>query len=142
MNFAIWVCTSLVSAVFSYIVTIHKSLNMITDNFKLKKNCFQQYQTTLCDNSHIHGLNLNVSNNAFIFCFVFCFSKHYIFIGLEYCHFMYSTAPLCTLINSLRAKFFRGNINIYLYLMSFLHTDMPKIIEILPHIRTGLLYFT
>ena len=40
--------------------------------------------------------------------------------------------------NSLCAKFFRGNINMYLHFMSFLHTDMPMIIEILPHIRAGL----
>ena len=29
------------------------------------------------------------------------------------------------LLNSLHAKFFRGNINIYLHFMSFLHTEMP-----------------
>ena len=28
-------------------------------------------------------------------------------------------------LNSLRAKFLRGNINMYLHFMSFLHTDMP-----------------
>ena len=46
--------------------------------------------------------------------------------------------------NSLRAKFFTGNINMYLHFMSFLHIDMPKIpvIEILPRIRPGLTYFT
>ena len=32
------------------------------------------------------------------------------------------------MINSLCAKFLRGNINMYLYFMSFLHTDMPKMI--------------
>ena len=46
------------------------------------------------------------------------------------------------LLNSLRAKFFRGNINMYLHFMSFLHTGIPKIIEILPPIRPGLTYFT
>ena len=45
-------------------------------------------------------------------------------------------------LNSLHAKLFRGNINMYLHFMSFLHTDMPKIIEILPRIRPGLTYFT
>ena len=29
------------------------------------------------------------------------------------------------LLNSLCAKFFRGNINMYLHFMSFLHTEMP-----------------
>ena len=45
----------------------------------------------------------------------------------------YIKSPPVTL-NSLRAKFFRGNINMYLHFKSFLHTDMPKIIEILPRI--------
>ena len=40
-------------------------------------------------------------------------------------------------LNSLHAKFFRRNINMYLHFMSFLHTDMPEIIEILPRIRPG-----
>ena len=30
----------------------------------------------------------------------------------------------------------------YLHFMSFLHTDMPKVIEIPPRIRPGLIYFT
>ena len=45
-------------------------------------------------------------------------------------------------LNSLCAKFFRGNINMYSHFMSFLHTDKPKIIEILPRIRPGHTYFT
>ena len=32
--------------------------------------------------------------------------------------------------------------NMHLHFMSFLHTDMPKIIEILPRLRAGLTYFT
>ena len=42
-------------------------------------------------------------------------------------------------VNSLRAKFFRGNINIYRYLhfMSLLHTDMTQVLKILPHARPG-----
>ena len=47
-----------------------------------------------------------------------------------------------TKVNSLHAKFFRGNINMYLHFVSFIHTDMPKIIEVLPRIRAGLTYFT
>ena len=59
----------------------------------------------------------------------------------------YISAPifLSKLVSSLHAKFakfFRENINMYLHYMSFLHTDMQKIIEILPHIRPGLIYFT
>ena len=35
-------------------------------------------------------------------------------------------------LNSLRATFFRGNKNLYLHLMSFLHIDMTQVVEILP----------
>ena len=45
-------------------------------------------------------------------------------------------------LSALRVNFCRGNINMYLHFMSFLHTNMPKIIEILPSIRAGLTYFT
>ena len=35
-------------------------------------------------------------------------------------------------LNPLRAKFFRGNINIYLHFMSLLHIDMTQVLKILP----------
>ena len=35
-------------------------------------------------------------------------------------------------INLLQAKLFRGNKNIYLYFMSFLHIDKTQVVEILP----------
>ena len=44
-------------------------------------------------------------------------------------------------VNPLYATFFRGNINIYLYFVSFLHIDTMQVVEILPQIRqepTGL----
>ena len=41
------------------------------------------------------------------------------------------------MLNPLRAKFFWGNINIYLHFMSFLHIDMTQVGEILPQIRQG-----
>ena len=41
-------------------------------------------------------------------------------------------------INPLRAKFFRGNINIYLHFVSFLHIDTMQVVEILPQIRQNL----
>ena len=47
-----------------------------------------------------------------------------------------------TLFNPLRAKFFRGNINIYLHFVSFLHIDTTQVIEILPQIRQGSTYST
>ena len=45
-------------------------------------------------------------------------------------------------INPLRAKFFRGNINIYLHFVSFLHIDMTHVVEILPQIRQEPTYST
>ena len=38
-------------------------------------------------------------------------------------------------INLLRAKIFRGNINIYLHSVSFLHIDATQVFQILPQIR-------
>ena len=45
-------------------------------------------------------------------------------------------------INPLHAKFFRGNINIYLYFVSFLHIDTTRVVEILPAIRQESTYST
>ena len=44
--------------------------------------------------------------------------------------------------NSLRAKFSRGNINIYLHLRSLLHIDTPQVVEILAHVGQGTTYAT
>ena len=38
-------------------------------------------------------------------------------------------------LNTLRAKFFRGNINMYLHFVSFLHIDTMQVVEILLQIR-------
>ena len=40
-------------------------------------------------------------------------------------------------INPLRAKFFRGNINIDLHFMSLLHIEMTQVLKILPQVRPG-----
>ena len=42
----------------------------------------------------------------------------------------------------LRAKFFRGNINIYLYFVSFLHIDATQVVEIVPQMRQEPTYST
>ena len=44
--------------------------------------------------------------------------------------------------NPLHAKFFRGNKNIYLHFMLFLHIDMTQVVEILPQVRQELTYYT
>ena len=38
-------------------------------------------------------------------------------------------------LNPLRAKFFRGNINIYLHFMSFLRTGTTQVLKILTQVR-------
>ena len=38
-------------------------------------------------------------------------------------------------LNPLRAIFFRGNINIYLHFVSYLHIDTTQVVEILPQVR-------
>ena len=51
---------------------------------------------------------------------------------------MYAVYPLRNAnayVNPLRAKFVRGNINMYLHFVSFLHIGPTQVIEILPHIR-------
>ena len=45
-------------------------------------------------------------------------------------------------INSIRAKLFRGNENIYLHSISFLHIGMTQVVEILPQVREELTYST
>ena len=45
-------------------------------------------------------------------------------------------------LNPLRAKFFRGSINIYLHFVSFLHIDTTQVVEILPQIRQEPTYST
>ena len=45
-------------------------------------------------------------------------------------------------INPLRAKFFRVNINIYLHFVSFLHIGTKQVVEILPQIRQESTYST
>ena len=43
-------------------------------------------------------------------------------------------------LNPLHAKFFRGNINIYLHFVSFIHIDMTQVLTILPQVREGPTY--
>ena len=49
---------------------------------------------------------------------------------------------ILTWLNPLRAKFFKGNINIYLHFVSFLHIDTTQVVEILPEIRQEPTYST
>ena len=45
-------------------------------------------------------------------------------------------------LNPLCAKFFRGNINLYLHFVSFLHIDMTQVVEFLPQITQEPTYCT
>ena len=44
------------------------------------------------------------------------------------------------LLNPLRAKLLRKNINIYLHFMIFLHTKKTQVVEIPPRVRQGPAY--
>ena len=46
------------------------------------------------------------------------------------------------LFKPLRTKFARGNVKMYLQFISFLHTDMTKVVDILSHIRQEFTYPT
>ena len=46
----------------------------------------------------------------------------------------------CKNVNPLRAKLFKGNKNIYLHFMSFLHIDLTQVLRILPQLRAGSSY--
>ena len=43
-------------------------------------------------------------------------------------------------LNPSRAKFLRGNKNMYFYFMSFLHIGMTQVIQILPQVKQELTY--
>ena len=45
------------------------------------------------------------------------------------------------LVNPLRAKFLRWNINLYLHFISLPHIDMTQVLKILPQVRPGPTYF-
>ena len=49
--------------------------------------------------------------------------------------FLYCVPRIIFIVNPLRAKFLRENINIYLHFMSSLHTDKTPIVEIPPRAR-------
>ena len=69
---------------------------------------------------------------------------HKIFVRYHQLFFMTSSGQQeeQELINPLRAKFFRGNINIYLHFVSFLHIDMAQVVEIFPQVRQEPTYST
>ena len=65
--------------------------------------------------------------------------------GYLYCEIVW---PVCLTgdnymcLNPLHAKLFRGNINIYLHFVSFLHIDTTQVVEIFPQIRQEPTYST
>ena len=62
-------------------------------------------------------------------------------------YIVWITGPVALLhfvkiINPLGAKFFRGNLNMYLHFVSFLHIDATQVVEILPQIKQEPTYST
>ena len=52
--------------------------------------------------------------------------------------FQISDTQIQPIINPLRAKIVRGNINIYLHFMSFLHIGLTQqVLQIVPQLREG-----
>ena len=43
-------------------------------------------------------------------------------------------------VKPLRAKFFCGNINIYVHIMPFFHIDLTQVLKTLPQVREGPIY--
>ena len=57
--------------------------------------------------------------------------------------FVYNTKFSSVNVNDpLRAKFFRGKINIYLHVVPFIQIDTTQIVEILPQVRQEPTYST
>ena len=66
----------------------------------------------------------------------------YAFGAVFFENLMKQREGMLVLINSLRAKFLRQNINIYLHFLSFLHTNKTQVSEITPRVRQGPAYST
>ena len=45
------------------------------------------------------------------------------------------TVAMLFSVNPLHAKFFRGNENIYLHFMSFIHIDLTQVLKMFPQVR-------
>ena len=67
-----------------------------------------------------------------------CEKMHLKMLSAKWCPFCSGLIMLTLYV----LNFFRGNINIYLHSMSFLHIDMTQVVEILPQIRQGPTYST
>ena len=63
-------------------------------------------------------------------------------ISISVCSYIHAIKELDWMLNPLRAKFFGGNINIYLRFVSFLHIDATQVVEILPQMRQEPTYST
>ena len=56
------------------------------------------------------------------------------------CHIGEQGKTIELTVNPLRAKFFTGNINIYIHFVSFIHINMTQVLKILPQVREGPTY--
>ena len=79
-----------------------------------------------------------------LFCGTWYAKSHYNMVNfLQNTHNRHPIAcPAMGCLNPLCAKFFRGNLNIYLHFVSFLHIDTMQVVEILPQIRQEPTYST
>ena len=128
----------------TFIISVPCQIPLILDIFRRLKNNFMyipKWIDSLCAEPQYricHRIIMNWFVYRNMWTCVCIFNKYIL------------TEPGCSLklthtgveINSIRAKFFRGNINIYLYFMSLLHIDMTQLLKILPHVRPGPTYST
>ena len=77
---------------------------------------------------------------------IVCFSIKTVITNYHVLHRVYPKSYARCLytvaFNLLRAKFLRGNINIYLHFVSIIHIDMTQVLKILPQVREGPTYST
>ena len=111
--------------------------------FAAQINVFSYYHCHFhCDSNPIsateHPFSLNqrfgLKNDFSMFCYCKLHKQAKLLIPLQ----RVTGDPL----NPLRAKFFCGNINIYLHFMSLLHIDLAQVLKFLPQVRPGLIYST
>ena len=72
---------------------------------------------------------------------VFCTFVH-VLTNLNLQEIISNPERITSMVNPLHAKFFRVNINMYLYFISFLRTNKTQVVEIPPWIRQGPAYTT
>ena len=106
-------------------------------NDKMQQHCHQHRdQWVYPRTSEGHALDPAVWNTAKM-----C-NYEVLYFSMKYRNYIHLCYVFPCILNPLRAKFFRGNINLYLHFVSFLHIDTMQVVEILPQVRQEPTYST